>query len=91
MRTERAFRGISKRLAIHYLENLGGERVSGDPEGDGPVAVTGEGWDATLTDEKVSAVGSFRLTEVTVAFEGEEATLDDLVENFARKAMRAGG
>ncbi len=84
MRRERQFRGISKRLAANYLENLGGERVDED-------TVSGEGWTATLSAEKVDVVGSIRLTEVTVVFEGEEATLEPLIEDFARKAMRAGG
>ncbi|MFD1514603.1 hypothetical protein [Halomarina rubra] len=91
MQVERSFRGISKRLATHYLENLGGERVDGDPQGEGPVDVEGGDWTATLTDEKVTAAGSFTLTEVTVVFEGEEAALDGLVDDFAQKAMRAGG
>ena len=84
MRRERQFRGISKRLAANYLENLGGERVDED-------TVSGDGWTATLSAEKVNAAGSIQLTEVTVSFEGEEATLEPLIEDFARKAMRAGG
>lgn len=91
MAVEKAFRGISKRLAAHYLGNLGGDVVDGDPEGEGPVTVTGEDWTATLTDEKVTAAGSFELTEVTVVFEGEEAALDGVVDAFSQKAMRAGG
>jgi hypothetical protein len=31
------------------------------------------------------------LTQVDLVFEGEPDALDDLVERFARKAMRAGG
>ena len=84
MRRERQFRGISKRLAANYLENLGGERVDED-------TVSGDGWTATLSAEKVNAAGSIQLTEVTVSFEGEEATLEPLIEDFARKSMRAGG
>lgn len=91
MRVEKSFRGISKRLATHYLTNLGGEHVDGDPQGEGPVTVAGEDWDATLTAQKVTAAGSIRLTEVTVVFEGRESALDALVDDFAQKAMRAGG
>lgn len=84
-RTE-AFRGISARLALRYLENLGGERVADD-------RVAGDGWTADVSAETVpvGSAGSLELTEVTVVFEGEGATLDEVVEAFSRKAMRAGG
>lgn len=82
MRREKAYRGISKRLAAQYLENLGGERVSED-------RVEGDDWTATLSAEKVRAAGAMELTEVTVVFEGED--LDPLIESFSQKAMRAGG
>ena len=81
---EKAYRGISQRLAIHYLENLGGEQVADDE-------VEGDGWRATLSNEKVSIGPTVDLTEVTVVFDGEEAALDELVERFSQKAMRAGG
>jgi molybdopterin synthase sulfur carrier subunit len=91
MREERAFRGISKRLAVHYLGNLGGELVAGDAEDSEEARVEGEGWTATLSAEKVTAAGSMKLTEVTVVFEGESEVVEPLVESFAQKAMRAGG
>jgi molybdopterin synthase sulfur carrier subunit len=83
-RRVRSFRGISERLAVRYLENLGGERVD-----DG--AVTGDDWRATLSAEKVGIGPSLSLTEVTVEFEGDPETLDSLIDRFAQKAMRAGG
>jgi hypothetical protein len=84
MRLERSFRGISLRLARRYLGNLGGSVVDDH-------TVAGDGWTATLTAEKVSIGPSLQLTEVTVVFDGDEAVLDALVEDFAQKAMRAGG
>lgn len=84
MRVERTFRGISVRLARHYLTNLGGEAVSDD-------RVEGDGWTATLSSSTASIGPTLTLTEVEVVFDGEEAALDDLVERFAQKAMRAGG
>lgn len=84
MREERSFRGISQRLARHYLENLGGEVESDD-------RVVADDWEATLSAEKVSVGASLTLTEVTVVFEGDEETLEPLIEKFAQKAMRAGG
>ncbi|OAQ52673.1 hypothetical protein HTG_10125 [Natrinema mahii] len=83
-RTERSFRGISERLVVRYLTNLGGEQVDDD-------TVEGEGWTATFSSETVAIGPSLQLTEVTIVFEGEAETLEPLVENFAQKAMRAGG
>lgn len=81
---EKSFRGISKRLATHYLTNLGGDQVADDE-------VAGEDWRATLSSEKVGVGPSVSLTEVTVAFEGTEERVDTLIEKFSQKAMRAGG
>ncbi len=80
----RSFRGISRRLAVRYLENLDGEQVDDD-------AVEGGDWRATLSADDVAIGPSLTLTEVTVEFEGDPATLDSLVDEFAQKAMRAGG
>ena len=91
LRQEKAFRGISKRLAVHYLENLGGELVAGEREDNAEATVRADDWTATLSAEKVSIAGSMKLTEVSVAFEAEEGALEGLVEKFTQKAMRAGG
>lgn len=42
MRQTRSFRGISRRLAISYLENLGGQRVDGEIDGDDEDEIDGE-------------------------------------------------
>lgn len=84
MRREKSFRGISERLARTYLVNLGGEA-----QDDGDVA--GDDWQASLSSETVEIGPSLTLTEVTVVFEGDESVLDALVDDFAQKAMRAGG
>ncbi|ELZ25155.1 hypothetical protein [Natrinema limicola] len=84
VRLERSFRGISERLVVRYLTNLGGERVADD-------TVAGDDWTATFSSETIGVGPSLQLTEVTVVFEGEETTLEPLVEQFAQKAMRAGG
>lgn len=86
MRETREFRGISKRLAANYLENLGGERRD---EAGG--RIEGDGWSAELSERKVNPIGSIVLNEVEVRFEGEEPTLRPLIDKFAQKAMRAGG
>ena len=83
-RVERSFRGISERLAIRYLTNLGGTPAADD-------VVEGDDWTATLSSKTVRIGPTLTLTEVTVVFEGDEETLETVVEDFARKAMRAGG
>ena len=93
-RIERSFRGITPRLAVRYLERLGGETVETEgnlAEPSGKATVEGDDWHATLSATRVSIGPTLTLTEVQVTFEGEPALLDDLVEAFAKKAMRAGG
>jgi hypothetical protein len=81
----RSYRGISVRAALGYLENVGGEQV-------GETRIEGDGWSASLSAEKVEVGPSIRLTEVTVAFEGEsEEILEPVIEKFSQKAIRAGG
>lgn len=81
---KRSFRGISRRLAIQYLETLGADRVDDD-------RVEAEEWAATLSEQTVSVGPSVSLTQVDLVFEGDPEGLDALIERFARKAMRAGG
>lgn len=83
-RTTRSFRGISRRAAVMYLEGLGGEALE-----DG--RVEGDGWSASIEAESVDIGPSLSLTEVTITFDGDAAALDTVVEQFERKAIRAGG
>lgn len=83
-RRERAFRGISTRLVIQYLEGLGGEKESDS-------RVVGPDWTVDIDTEVVTITSSIQLTEVQLTFEGDEETLDELIPVFAQKAMRAGG
>jgi hypothetical protein len=84
MERVRQYRGISRRAALGYLEGLGGEQT-------GEAAVEGAGWRVSVTAETVSVGPTIELTELTVRFEGDEETLDGLIEDFSQKAMRAGG
>lgn len=91
---ERSYRAISARAAIGYLENLGGERIAPEEGDDWEAAgelVEGKGWTAHVSEEKVEVGPSLQLNEVTVRFEGKEAVLDPLIEDFSQKAIRAGG
>jgi hypothetical protein len=83
-RHTRSYRGISKRAAIGYLERIDGTQVT-------PDTVEGNGWRASLAADTVGIGPTLELTEVTITFEGDGETLDDLIETFSQKAMRAGG
>ncbi|GAB3693642.1 hypothetical protein [Halorubrum pallidum] len=85
-----AYRGISRRLAAHYLVNLGGELVGTDDPAEA-TRVDGDGWRATLRAERVTAAGAISLTEVTAEFAGDPETLAELLPKYRQKAMRAGG
>ncbi|WP_327051978.1 hypothetical protein [Halomicrococcus gelatinilyticus] len=80
----RRFRGLTLEQAMGYLENLGGERRS-DAE------IEGEGWRAHLSSEKVPVGPSYRLTEVTVTWTGQEAVAEPVILHFRLKAFRAPG
>jgi hypothetical protein len=84
VRRERSFRGISQRLAIEYLENLGAEQVDDD-------RVEADDWAADLSSQTVGIGPSVSLTQVDLVFAGDPDVLDSLIERFAQKAMRAGG
>lgn len=84
MEVTRSFRGISLRLARHYLESVGGEVIDEHH-------AAGEDWEAELEADTVAIGPSLELTEVTVTFTGEEEALDEVVDRFAQKAIRAGG
>ena len=85
-----AYRGISRRLAAHYLVNLGGELVGTDDPAEA-TRVDGDGWRVELSAEKVKAAASITLTEVTASFVGEPDALAELLPRYRQKAMRAGG
>jgi len=81
---ERSYRGISARAALGYLESVGGDQVD-------ERTVAGDGWRASVSAETVEVGPTLTLTEVTVQFEGERAALDQVIEQFSQKAIRAGG
>lgn len=83
-RRERNYRGISGRAAIGYLESVGGNRTDDR-------TVEGEGWQASIVSDTVEIGPTLELTELTIQFEGDAETLDTVIDEFAQKAMRAGG
>lgn len=88
MERTKQFRGISIRLARNYLESLGGTALD-------ETTVEADGWRAALSAEKVEIGPTMKLTEVTIRFDAQdsfgEENFETLIEDFSRKAMRAGG
>lgn len=84
------YRGISRRLAAHYLVNLGGELVGTDDPAEA-TRVDGDAWRVGLSAETVTAAAAITLTEVTAEFAGDPDVLAELLPKYRQKAMRAGG
>ncbi|WP_236639859.1 hypothetical protein [Salinigranum halophilum] len=84
LRLTRRFRGLTIEQAMRYLEHLGGARQR-------TRTVSGDGWEAHLSQRKVPVGPSYRLTEVTVTWVGDPDVVDPLVAQFRRKAFRAPG
>ena len=80
----RQFRGLTQEQAIRYLTQLGGTRHDAD-------TVIGNGWEARLSSRKVPVGPSYRLTEVTISWAGDQDKLEDVILRFRLKAFRAPG
>lgn len=84
LRITRRFHGLTVEQAVRYLEHLGGDRRD-------ERTVEGDGWEAHLSTSETPVGPSYRLTEVTITWTGDEAVVDPLVRGFQRKAFRAPG
>jgi hypothetical protein len=70
-------------LLREYLEELGGTAKNDNH-------VIGHNWAATLTKMEPRKVGSLRVGQVKIEFEGQPETLVHLKTQFHKKTMRAG-
>jgi len=84
LRETRQFRGLTLDRAIGYLENLGGVRTS-------EREVEGDRWRAHLSAQKAPVGPSYRLTEITITWIGDEDVLEPIILRFRLKAFRAPG
>ena len=82
-RLEWTQRGIPLKLFQDYLIDLGGS-----PAGDGRVA--GPGWQAHLQRLEPFQIGSLRVGQIQVTFEGQPEALDALLPQLEKKLLRAG-
>ena len=76
-------RGIPLKLFQDYLIDLGGSQA-----GDG--RVEGPGWQAHLQRIEDFQIGSLRVGQVHVEFEGQPEALDALLPRLEKKLLRAG-
>lgn len=70
-------------LLREYLEEIGGTAVS-------DTHVEGDGWTAVLTKLAPRQIGSLRVGQVKIEFEGEPDALTQMQQQFYKKTMRAG-
>lgn len=84
LKETRQFRGLTVDQAIRYLENLGGKQIDKS-------TIEGDSWQATLSTDIVPVGPSYRLTEITITWEGPVDDLKPVITAFRTKAFRAPG
>ncbi|PWH17198.1 MAG: hypothetical protein DDG60_02845 [Anaerolineae bacterium] len=77
-------RGIPFFLLKEYLQEMGGELVSVD-------VVRGEGWSVRLERMEPFRLGSLEVGQTRLTMELREDVVDDFLERFRLKTLRAGG
>jgi hypothetical protein len=79
----REMRGIPYFLLKEYLEEMGGTAISDD-------RVQAEGWSVKLTKMEPFRLGSLSVGQTRLDIEIEEHLVDDFMELFGKKTLRAG-
>lgn len=79
----REMRGIPFFLLREYLEELGGTALSDDQ-------VQGPGWNVQLTRMEPFKLGSLSVGQTRLEIDIEDHLVDDFVEKFGKKTLRAG-
>ncbi len=80
----RELRSLPAWLLCEYLEELGG--VAG-PSG----AVSGPGWHATITQMEDFVIGSLRVGQIRLDWQGSEQAVEEVWPRIEQKLLRAGG
>ena len=81
---EREIRGIPFFLLVEYLEEMGGTVIE---EGH----VQGPGWEVHLARIEPFRIGSLEVGQSRLEVEIEDHLVDDFLEVFSKKTLRAGG
>lgn len=79
----REMRGIPYFLLKEYLEEMGGTALSADQ-------VQGPGWSVKLTRMEPFRLGSLSVGQTCLEIDIEEHLVDDFMEVFGKKTLRAG-
>lgn len=79
----REMRGIPFFLLKEYLEEMGGTALSDDQ-------VQGPGWSVKLTRMEPFRLGSLSVGQTRLDIDIEEHLIDDFMEVFGKKTLRAG-
>ena len=79
----REMRGIPYFLLKEYLEEMGGTSISGDQ-------VQAEGWSVKLTKMEPFRLGSLSVGQTRLEIQIEDDKVDDFIEQFGKKTLRAG-
>ena len=80
----REMRGIPFFLLKEYLIEMGGEEVDENQ-------VQGLGWTVNMSKMEPFRLGSLSIGQTLLEIEIEEDKLDDFMEVFGKKTLRAGG
>lgn len=84
VRVEHDYYGVPLWLMKEYLTQLGGGETGAD-------VIEGDGWRAEVRKAERRHIGALSVGGATVAFTGEQATLDALFEKLHWKTLRGGG
>ena len=79
----REMRGIPLFLLREYLEELGGTALNDEQ-------VQGPGWSVTLTRMEPFRLGSLSVGQTRLEVQIEDDKVDEFVEQFGKKTLRAG-
>jgi Domain of unknown function (DUF1952) len=79
----REMRGIPFFLLREYLEELGGTALSDDQ-------VQGPGWSVKLVRMEPFRLGSLSVGQTRLEMKIEDDQVDDFIERFGKKTLRAG-
>ena len=79
----REMRGIPFFLLREYLEEMGGTALSDDQ-------VQGPGWSVKLSKMEPFRLGSLSVGQTRLEIDIEEHLVDEFIERFGKKTLRAG-
>ncbi|MCF6092920.1 hypothetical protein L1765_02775 [Microaerobacter geothermalis] len=78
------FRGIPQHELKEYFHQLA---ISAKSE----KLFLGNGWSASLSEEGTLSFGSLTIPVTYITFSGDDKSVNEVIKEFRRKTMRAGG